>query len=146
MESPISIGRFAERHQVRLKRDGYGDWTVGGKYGDIFVDASYRFGIVFESRSNDERFDYTLRSRKRRAIAAGFVLHQEGDFEAILSFDHGNELQVCLSIRLIQAKRIRKAVRPSDAQVQSRALFSSKARSKRPRLDQRNDALQVIVG
>jgi hypothetical protein len=146
MESSGSIERIASLYRLRLKRDCCGDWTVAGKYGHIFVIAPGRLGIVLESQSTDERFDYTLRSRKRRAIAASFVLRQEGDFESILSFDQSDELQARFAVRLIQARRIRKAVLPSDAQLQLRALFSSRARSKRARLDPKNDRSQLIGG
>jgi hypothetical protein len=57
-----------------------------------------------------------------------------------LLFDPADPKQARLAVRLIQAKKIRQASRPTDAQLRARALFSSKARSKRPCFDQNTNA------
>ncbi|HUJ31781.1 MAG TPA: hypothetical protein VLY23_10920 [Candidatus Acidoferrum sp.] len=129
---PFTFTAFAGRYRLRIKRDACGDLIAPGKFGHLYEHDAGRFGIVLEAPADTARLDRTLRARKLRAIAAGFLLHQEGDCEAILLFDPADVKQVGLAIRLIQAKKIRKLPQPTDAQLRARALFSSKARSRRP--------------
>jgi hypothetical protein len=136
MGSPTTLAEYGEKYRIRMKRDECGDSIVGGRFGHLYEQYAGRFGIVLELPADGTRLDNTLRSRKRRALAAGFVLHQEGECEAILLFDPSDRKQAALAIRLIQAKKIRKAPRPTDAQRRARALFSFKARSRRPCFDQ----------
>jgi hypothetical protein len=138
---PPTFHQFVENHRLRVKRDKCHDAIVPGILGHLSnrvlsAGASYehdasRFGIVLS----------TLRSRKRRAIAAGFLLRQEGDSEAILCFDSVETSQARLAIRLIQTKKIRRVAQPTDAQLRARALFSSKARSRKPCFDQNTSAV-----
>ena len=129
---PFSFTAFAGRYRLRVKRDACGDPIAQGKLGHLYEHDASRFGIVRQGQPDNARFDRTLRARKQRAIAAGFLLRQEGDCEAILLFDPADVRQAGLAIRLIQAKRIRQAAQPTDAQLRARALFSSRARSGRP--------------
>jgi hypothetical protein len=140
MGSPTTLAGFAERYRLRMNRDECHDTIVRGKLGHLSAHDARWFGIVLEAPANSTSLDNTLRSRKRRAIAAGFLLHQEGDFEAIVLFDPTDTKQARLAIRLIHAKKIKKAPRPTDAQLRARALFSSRARSRRPCFDQNTDA------
>jgi len=130
--SQTTLAGFAELHHLRPKLDESHDPIVRGKLGHLYEHDASRFGIVLQAPPDSTRLDRTLRARKLRAIAAGFLLHQEGDCEAILLFDPADVRQAGLAIRLIQAKRIRQAAQPTDAQVRARALFSSRARSGRP--------------
>jgi hypothetical protein len=136
MGSPTTLVKFAQQHRLRVTHDGCRDTVVRGKFGHVYEHSASRFGIVLEASANGRRFDNSLRSRKRRAIASGFILHQEGDFESILLFDPTDERHAELSTWLIKAKKIKIAPQPSNAQLRVRALFSSKARSKRPCFDQ----------
>ena len=140
MESLTTLAGFAENYRIRVKRDDCGDPIIRGKLGHLYEHDIDSFGIVLESPTEHGRLDNTLRARKRRAIAAGFLVHQEGDSEAILLFDPGDSKQARLAIQLIHTKKIRQAAPPTDAQLRVRALFSSKARSRRPCFDQNTDA------
>ena len=146
MGSPTTLVKFAQQHRLRVAHDGCRDAVVRGKFGHVYEHGSSRFGIVLEASANGRRFDNSLRSRKRRAIAARFILHQEGDFESILLFDPTDERQAQLSTRLIKAKKIKIAPQPSDAQHRVRALFSSKTRSKRLCFDQNTGAIAEARG
>jgi len=141
MESPTTLAGFAERHSFRVKRDECHDAIVPGKVGHLYQHDASQFGIVLEAPADSTRLDNTLRSRKRRAIAAGFLLHKEGDWESILLFDPADVKQARLAIRLIHAKKIRHAAQPSDAQLRVRALFSSNVRSRRLCFDQNTSAV-----
>jgi hypothetical protein len=131
---------FSDQYRLRVTRDHCGYPIIRGKFGHIYEHGSGIFGIVLEAATTDIRYDTTLRSRKRRAVVGGFVLHQEGDCEAILLFDPSDSDQAQLAIRLIEAKKIRKAARPTDAQLRSRTLFSSRARSRSPCFEQDSSA------
>jgi hypothetical protein len=135
------FSQFSEHYWLRVKRDDCGDPIIRGKLGHLYEYSAGRIGIVLEAPSKSAALDATLRSRKRRAIAAGFNLRQEGDSEAILLFDPADTKQARLAIQLIHAKKIKKAPRPTDAQLRARALFSSKARSKRPCFAQMTNAV-----
>jgi hypothetical protein len=141
MESPTTLAGFAEQYRLRVKHDDCGDPIIRGKFGHLYEHCADRLGIVLEAPADSTLLPNTLRSRKRRAIAAGFLLHQGGDCESILLFDPTDVKQARLAIRLIQAKKIRQAAQPSDAQLRARALFSSKARSRRPCFDQDTSAV-----
>jgi hypothetical protein len=136
-----SFHQFVEHHRLRVKLDECRDAIVPGKLGHAYEHDTLRLGIVLEAPADSASSDKTLRARKRRALAAGFLRHQEGDFESILLFDPGDVKQAGLAVRLIRAKKIRQAARPTDAQLRARALFSSKLRPTRPCIDQKSEAV-----
>jgi hypothetical protein len=140
MGSHRTLAKYGEQYRVRVKRDECGDLIVRGRFGHLYEHDTNRLGIVLDAPADNLRSDRTLRARKTRAIAAGFVVHQEGDCESILLFDPSDLDQAHLAVRLIQAKRIRKTSRPTDAQLRARALFSSRARSRRPYFEQNTSA------
>jgi hypothetical protein len=141
MGSPTTLTGFAEQYRLRVNLDRCRDRIIRGKFGHLYEHDARRLGIVLEAPPDDASSDRTLRVRKRRAIAAGFLPHQEGDFEAILLFDPTDAKQAGLAIRLIHAKKIRQAARPTDAQLRARVLFSSKVRPRRPCLSQNTNAV-----
>jgi hypothetical protein len=141
MRSPGTIVGFAAHYRICVTRDDCGDQIIRGKLGHVYQHDANQFGIVLEASANVVVLENTFRARKRRAIAAGFSMNQEGDFESILLFDPGDAEQARLAIRLIQAKKIKQAPRPSDAQLRARALFSLRARSKRSCFDQNTNAI-----
>ena len=112
---PGGLADFVEQYRVRVKRDDCGEPIVPGKVGRLYEHDASRFGVVLEVPPDDARSDKTLRARRRRAIATGFVVHQEGEFEALLLFDPGDGKQAALDVRLIRAKKIRQAARATDA-------------------------------
>jgi hypothetical protein len=146
MGSQRTLAKYGEQYRVRVKRDECGDSIVCGRFGHLYEHDANQLGIVLDASPDNLRSDSTLRARRRRAIAAGFIVHQEGDCEAILLFDPSDLDQAHLAVRLIQAKRIRKTARPTDAQLRARALFSSQARSGRPCLEQNTSALSEARG
>ncbi|HEY0702879.1 MAG TPA: hypothetical protein VGD60_08950 [Candidatus Acidoferrales bacterium] len=143
MRSLNPLVTFAKRCRIRVTRDVCGEFIVRGRLGHLYEHDASRFGIVLEVPKENTRSDKKLRARRRRGLAAGFALHQEGDFESVLLFNRANREHAELASLLIGAKKLRQLVKPSDSQLRVRALFSSKARSKRARFDQKNGALQV---
>lgn len=127
----MNILEFSERYRLRVKRDGCGDPIILAKLGHIYEHGPEIFGMVLEAPAKSTRLDQTLRSRKRRVLTRGFTLHQEGDFESILLFDPADSKQVRAAIKLVGARKGRKVAAPTVRQLQARALFSERARSKR---------------
>jgi hypothetical protein len=84
---PPTFHQFAGRHCLRVRRDEFCDTIVRGKFGRWYEHNASRLGIVLEVPLDNARLDKTLRFRKRCALATGFLVHLEGDFEAILLFD-----------------------------------------------------------
>jgi hypothetical protein len=146
MESQTTLAEYGQQYRLRVNQDACGESIIRGKLGHLYEHSAGRLGIVFEAPSGNSRSDKILRARRRRAIASGFLLRQEGDVEAILLFDAGDVKQAALAIRLIQAKKIRKAARPTDGQLRARALFSSRARSRRPCFDRNTSAVPEAGG
>lgn len=110
----MNVSEFSESRRLKVKRDDCGDPIIPGKFGHLFEYGAGVFGLVLEAPADSTHFDRTLRRRKRKAIAAGFTLHQEGDVEAILLFNPADPKQTRLAIRLVGAKAKRV---PSPAQL-----------------------------
>jgi hypothetical protein len=100
---------FVEKHRLRVRRDPCGDPIALGKFGHLYEHAPGKFGIVLENPASGPSRAHTLLSRRRKALAAGFELHQAGDSEAIMLFDSENSAHVRLAIRLVAAKKRRQA-------------------------------------
>jgi hypothetical protein len=111
-----TISEYAEKYRLRMKRDRCGDLIVPGKLGHLYEHGSGRFGMVLEASADSRRLDNVLRSRKRRALAGGFAIRQEGDSESIVLFDPAEQKQARLALRLVGAKSKRRA---SPAQLAS---------------------------
>lgn len=121
----VTVAEFSTQHRVRAKRDRCGDPVLAGRYGHLYAHGDGWFGMVLETPADSTRLDKKLRSRKRRAIVAGFRVHQEGDCEAILLFDPNDPEQARRAIRLVGAKRKRVAT-PRQRAVLERARAASR--------------------
>lgn len=127
----MSLQQFAERTRTRIRRDGCADLIIPGKFGHLYEHDSGVFGATLEDSVCVPSRSRSLLARRRKALAAGFRLHQAGDAEAILLFDPSDHAQTKLAIRLVGIKRIRRPSVPTLAQLRQRALFSSRARPRR---------------
>lgn len=106
-----TLGRFAQTHRVRTRRDGYGESIIPGKLRpkDMPVRTEYtshlyehgdgRLGLLlmFESK---RRWGYT----KRKLIAAGFEIRQDGHCEGTALFDPANASQTRLALELARIR------------------------------------------
>ena len=84
MQSPSTFARFAEHYRCRVTRDHCGAAIIRGKFGHAYEHDAGQFGIVLEAPADTAILDNTLRSRKRRAIATGFFMNQEGDIRRLV--------------------------------------------------------------
>ncbi len=105
---------FVRSHRLRRKRDACGDPIVLGKLGHIGEHDGEFFSIALQDTSSGPSRVRALLNRRRKALAAGFRLHQAGDCESILLFDLANAHQAKLAIRLVMARPKRRA---SEAQL-----------------------------
>src|SRR5712692_9513955 len=107
---------FATQHRVRIRRDGCGEEIIPGRQfcADMPKRTEYRAHV---SEHGDGRFAVMLlfttarkwESAKRKLIAAGFTLRQDGHTEGTLLFDHANEAQARLALQVCRVKARRTA-------------------------------------
>lgn len=120
----VTLNGFSQRYRLKIRRDGCGDPIVPAKLGHLYEHGNGRFGIVLEDPANRPTRARALLSRRRKALAAGFTLHQAGDAESILLFDPENREQARLAIRLVGAKA-RRRCSPAQLEVLRKARESA---------------------
>ena len=74
----MEIPNFAECHRLRVRRDSCGDSIIAGKLGHLYEHGSDTFGIVFEDCTRDNHPGAHACVSRRKALAGGFVMHQQG--------------------------------------------------------------------
>lgn len=128
-ESPLEV--LAAKLRVKTKRAEDGEQIIPGKLGHIYEHGEGWVGLALVALADDSRLDNTLRARKRRALAAGFELWVEGDFESILLFDPADPKQARLAVRLVGAKR-RRVLSPAQLAAAKKGLEASRIRRDPP--------------
>ncbi len=126
----MHLNHFSRQHRLHVRRDPCGDSFIFGRFGTISDYGADLVALTFLADANDKGRDNVLRSRIRRALAAGFQPSQLGDFEAVLVFDSSDHAHARLAIQLAGIKRRRRAAgRPFTS---SRAKEIGKATQFRP--------------
>ncbi len=108
----MTIQEFAEVHSVRVRRDGCSEIIIPGRffnaelrrerveYGShIYENGDGRFGVCLLFAT---KMRWTL--AKRKLIAEGFVLKQDGDTEGTLLFDPDNAAQARIALKIARVK------------------------------------------
>lgn len=104
----MEVTCFAEKYRLRSRHDECGDLTIPGKHGHLYAADGNRFGIcLLDNPSGQPSKGKVLLSRRRKALAAGFVPHQIAEYESIFLFDPANAQQASLAIQLVGAKQRR---------------------------------------
>ena len=98
---------LAEKNRLRTRRDPCGDLFIPGKFGTISEYGGDVFALSFLADASDKGRDNILRSRARRALAAGLQPSQVGDHEAVLLFEGNDQGQVRAAMKLAGIKRRR---------------------------------------
>ncbi len=95
----MSLKQFSENHRLKLRRDEYLDYFVGGKRGQIYEHAPDRLAILFLGNTKRQ-----WHAAKKKLAAAGFELLQDADTEGTASFDLADAEQCQVAIRVVKAK------------------------------------------
>ena len=98
----MTLGEFAERQRLRIRRDEDGSYHIPGRAGQLFEYDGQRLAVMY--------LDGTPRAwgnRKRACLAVGMELHQDGDAEGTLLFDPENDAQAELGIQVAGVGRRR---------------------------------------
>ncbi len=103
----MSIINLASKYRLHVRRDPCGDSFISGKFGTISEYGEDVFALTFLADANDKDRDNVLRSRIRRALAAGLQPSQVGDYEAVLLFEGNDQAQVRAAMKLADIKRRR---------------------------------------
>ena len=105
----MDILTFSQRNHLRVRRDPCGDLFIAGKFGTISDYGADLLALSFLDDANGKGRDNVLRSRIRRALAAGLQPSQVGDYEAVLLFEGNDQAQIRAAMKLAGIKRHRRA-------------------------------------
>jgi hypothetical protein len=99
------LEQFADQHRLRAKTDDCGEVIIPGKIGQLYQHSENELGVLFmpaptPSEPWGQWKPKTWGNAKRKAIAAGMTLRQDGDSEGCLSFDPANKIQAKLAISI----------------------------------------------
>jgi hypothetical protein len=108
----MDIQTFAEKYRLRTRRDECGEIIIPGKLGQIYDCGTGRFGALFMPSGKPR--PRLWGSVRRKLMAAGFQLLQNGDAGGSLLFDPSDATQTALAIRAVGARRKRV---PSEGQL-----------------------------
>jgi len=114
----MNLPEFAVTKNLKTKRDVDGTCIIPGRLGEshVYECAPNQLGVLFQPTSapTDQPRTKLWNSVRKKCIAAGMTLRQNGDDEGALSFDPENSEQAKLAVRCIKARARR---RPSAAQL-----------------------------
>ena len=97
------VQEFTEKHGFRQPGlDGCGDYNLQGKRGQIYAYGVTTFGVMVVGDSG-----HYWEKWRRKFLAAGIRVVQNGDWEGAAVFDPDNESQAKLALEAIQATRKR---------------------------------------
>ena len=99
MNSDQLLKQFADRYRLKLRRDEYRDYFVGGKRGQVYEYAPGRLAVLFLGNTKRQ-----WHAAKKKLAAAGFELMQDCDTEGTASFDLTDAEQCQVAIRVVKAK------------------------------------------
>ena len=98
------IHTFAQQNRIRTFRDTDGTTIIRGRDGcHLYEYSDSELGLLVSSEANDPRPRRWTGIRKR-CLAAGMTLRQNGDDEGALSFDPNNRKQARLAIKVSSAR------------------------------------------
>jgi hypothetical protein len=126
------IPKFAETHRLRIKRDVDGTYIIPGNLGDshIYDYSDEELGVLFmpTHKASDKPRTKLWNSVRRKCIAAGMTLRQNGDDEGALSFDPNNAVQVKLAIKCVRARARRRVSEAHRMKLVANAALARAAR------------------
>ena len=138
----MDIKEFAEKYRLKVNdrklalksRLSHAEDIVLGRFGEI-AEIEETFRVRFLVMPRDAAITGVLRSRHRRALAAGLACKCRSGRESVFTFDPEDSAQVAIVLKLAGVRVRRRAAKPSDAQLAVRQAFA----------DRRKDALQALA-
>lgn len=107
----MNIREFAVQWRLRVARDECDELVISGKRGHIYEHSSAALGLLFMPGRGR-----LWANAKKKIVAAGFTIRQDGEEEGTALFDPLNSGQVRLAIKLTGVKTSRV---PSRAQLEA---------------------------
>lgn len=101
----LEMKSFADKFRLKLKRDECGELYVPCRRGQIHDHGNGKFAVLMIGPAATPR---AWSATCPTLLRAGFVLHQDGDAEGSLLFDHANVEQCRLAIWIMAARRARR--------------------------------------
>lgn len=103
------VKAFAQNYHVRAKRDACGEIIVSGRVGHIYDHCDSRqLGVLLMFQS---KMQWTY--AKRKLLAAGFTIGQDGDTEGTALFDSTNPALSRVALRIARVK-VRRQMSPAQ--------------------------------
>ncbi len=124
--SDLSLKQFAERYRLKLRRDEYGDYFVGGKSGQVYEHVPGRLAVLLLGGTKRQ-----WHATKKKLTAAGFQLMQDCDTEGTASFDPADDDQCRVAIQVVKAKPRRVLTPAQRAQLRAATEKAALARNRR---------------
>lgn len=120
----MDIAQFAEKHRVKIQRDGCGDPIISGKAGHIGdgYDGNLGVCVMLETKM---LWTYA----KKALVAAGMTIKQDTDTEGVAVFNPLNWKQARLALKVARVRTRRNAALPSQAQLAARPAFAGRRRN-----------------
>ena len=105
----MQIDQLAEQHRLRTRRDECNDTIIPGRVGQIYENGAGRLGVLYMPDSDAKHEPHPTRwnNRRRKLLAAGCQIKNDGDGEGVALFDPENQAQVRLAIQVAGVKRRR---------------------------------------
>jgi len=98
----MDLGEFAKHHSLRVTRSRQDDNdNIVGKFGEIYEYSGSELGMMLCGGPVGTGRWARVR---RKCLAAGMTLRQNGDDEGALSFDPTNKEQAALAIKVTRAR------------------------------------------
>ena len=121
----MSLGLFAERYSLKLRRDECGDVFVGGKSGQVYEYNPARLAVLFLGKTKRN-----WNAAKKRLAAAGFELKQDCDTEGTATFDPTDAEQCQIAVQVVKAKLRRVLTTAQQTQLRAATEKAALARNR----------------
>jgi hypothetical protein len=99
---------FAEQYRLRTQRDNLGETFIPCQRGQIYHHGGDTLGVLVINEGRAHSSPSIWANVRRGLLAAGFTLHQNGDYEGSLLFDSQNPEMAQAAIQFMRARRKRK--------------------------------------
>jgi hypothetical protein len=97
----MTLREFAEKHNLRLKRDNDDTSVVEGRTGQLYEYSGSELGVLILPPTYTPRLYSAI---KKKCLSSGMSLLQDGDAEGTFSFDPTDKEQATMAIKVAQVR------------------------------------------